>query len=163
MSKFRPRNKSYWLAQLFESNYGKLSELIPELPDLRGNAVAFSYGKPLLHLTLVDRSRYTLTVELNYCFSTVQPRATVPSFRIRIYLDGKCAEALDDAQPVGTAGSGQRPRPRGADMLDDKWTANYFLERWLNHCLKNQYRFEPSPTRVERALPPEERQDATTA
>lgn len=143
MSRFRPRNKSFWLAQLFESNYGKLSELIPELQELSSDAIAFSCGKPALQLTLIDRTRYTLTVELNYRFSSDLPRSTMPRFRIRVYLDGKCAEALYGGQPCKQPDF-QNPRGRqGTEVLEDKWTANYLLERWLTHCLISRYRFEP--------------------
>lgn len=145
MSRFTPRNQSYWLAQLFESNYGKLRELIPELPDLSGDAIAVSSGKPALLLTLVERSRYTLTLDLHYGFNSEPHRVAESRFRIRVYLDGKCAEALtanrhdvrDSAEPAPR-------RSQGARTLDEKWSANYFLERWLSHCLKNHYRFARS-------------------
>lgn len=144
MNRFRPKNRCFWLAHLFESNYGKLRELFPELSDLHGDAVALAHGKPALHLTLIERSRYTLTVELNYCFDRDCGRLIEPRFRIRVYLDGKCAEALSGTAH-GTVATEATPRRRQcSDILEDKWSSNYFLERWLDHCLKNRYRFERS-------------------
>lgn len=142
MSKFRPGNRWFWLAQLFESNYRKLSELIPDLTRLRGNAIAFSYGKPALQLTLVERSRYTLTLDLNYCFDSDHRRSAEPRFRIRVYLDGKCAEALHPGNQYSASDTAGPHVGHGSEILEAKWTSNYFLDRWLNHCLNNQYRFE---------------------
>lgn len=144
MSRFRPRNQSYWLAQLFESNYGKLRQLIPDLLELNGDAVAVSSGKPALALTLIERSRYTLTIDLHYRFDSAQQRIAESRFRIRVYLDGKCAEALNEVRRVDESSPRVQNRRRCAQRLEDKWTANYFLERWLSHCLQNQYRFARS-------------------
>lgn len=141
MSRFRPRNKPYLLAQLFESNYRKLRELIPDLTEMSGHVVAVSNGKPALHLTVVERSRYTLTVELHHCFGGGFERLVEPHIRIRIYLDGQCAEALNGAERTHVPLQARTRRPT-AEILEDKWSANYFLERWLSHCLSNRYRFE---------------------
>lgn len=145
MTRFVPKNKSYLLAQLFESNYRKLRELIPELGELQDHAVAFSHGKPALHLTVLERSRYTVTVELHHRFGTDFDRLIEPRIRIRIYLDGRCAEALREAErePEGAVHTLRRAP---AEILEDKWSANYFLERWLSHCVQNRYRFERGPT-----------------
>ncbi len=144
MSRFRPRNQSYWLAHLFESNYGKLRLLIPDLLELNGDAVAVSSGKPALALTLIERSRYTLTIDLHYRFDSAQQRAAESRFRIRVYLDGKCAEALHEVPRVDESAPNVQDRRRWAQRLEDKWSANYFLERWLSHCLQSRYRFARS-------------------
>lgn len=144
MSRFRPRNTSYWLAQICESNFGKLTRLIPDLSRLDGDTIAFSsFGKPALQLTVVERSRYTVTVDLNYRFGDQQRHTSEPRFRIRIYLDGKCAEALNRHRPEEPIRFSTDASASCLQILEEKWALNYFLERWLDHCLNSQYRFEP--------------------
>lgn len=132
MSRFRPRNKSYWLAQLCESNFRQLCELVPDLASLAHDTTAKAQGKPPLHLKVVDRSAYTVTLELSHCFGLDVERRFEPGVCVRVYLDGKCAEALPEPRPQATD---------TAKLLDEKWSSNYFLQRWLEHCLRNRYRF----------------------
>lgn len=144
MSRFRPRNTSYWLAQICESNFRKLTRLIPDLAGMDGDTIAIcTFGKPSLQLTVVERSRYTVTVDLSYRFGDQQRHTSEPRFRIRIYLDGKCAEALNHQRPEEPIRHGTGAAASCLQILEEKWALNYFLERWLDHCLNSQYRFEP--------------------
>ncbi|MBM4201433.1 MAG: DUF1249 domain-containing protein [Gammaproteobacteria bacterium] len=140
MSRFRPRNSSYWLAQLCESNFRQLCELVPDLATLQPRATADAQGKPPLHLTVVDRSAYTVTLELSHCFGLDTERRFEPGIRVRVYLDGKCAEALLPPRRPPPADHGNH-RGEGAEVLEEKWASNYFLQRWLEHCLRSRYRF----------------------
>ena len=148
MSRFRPRNTSYWLAHICESNFGKLARLIPDLSRLDGNTTAVSsFGKPALQLTVVERSRYTLTVDLSYRFGDQARQTAEPRFRIRVYLDGKCAEALNRHQTDDSYRIRTEAATHGLEVLEEKWALNYFLERWLDHCLHSQHRFEAAAHR----------------
>ena len=136
MSRFEPQEKSYWLAQLCEANYERLLRLIPDLGGPPQSAVARADGKPALHLALLERSAHTVTLELGHCFGAAPEPLLEPGLRIRVYLDARAAEVL-----------GERGRPgprRGAqarEAMERKWTLNYFLARWLEHCLACDYRF----------------------
>jgi uncharacterized protein len=148
MSRFSPKNKSFWLSQLFESNYRKLHELVPGLEGLQKDAVADAHGKPVLHLTFVERSPYTLTFDLSHLFKQDVSHYSEPRIRIRVYLDGKCAEAIDC--PESGAALEPTARPASAvEVLNAKWALNYFLARWLEHCLRNRYRFDRATPREE--------------
>ncbi|WP_139555882.1 DUF1249 domain-containing protein [Methylotetracoccus oryzae] len=140
MSQFRPRNRSYWLAQLCESNFRQLCELVPDLTTLSDDATARAQGKPPLHLKVIERSPYTLTLELSHCFGPEVDRRFEPSICVRVYLDGRCAEALPPHRPP-LASRRHQPHAGGAEVLEEKWSSNYFLQRWLEHCLRSQYRF----------------------
>jgi uncharacterized protein YqiB (DUF1249 family) len=140
MSRFRPRNQSYWLAQLCESNFLKLTELVPDLASLNDRAVAGAQGKPPLHLQVIERSPYTLTLELKHCFEFDDHRVPEPGLCVRVYLDGKCAEVLSSRRQW----SSRHARNNGqglSEILEEKWCSNYFLQRWLEHCLRRRYRF----------------------
>lgn len=137
MSIFKPAEKSFWLQKVCESNYEKLANLIPDLARIDDTAVAQVTGKPSLHLRLLERSPYTLTLELTHDFV----RGLEPAVKIRVSLDAKTAEALSDhCRPVvldALRGSESSAR----SVLDYKWSLNYFLTRWLDHCLQSDYRF----------------------
>jgi uncharacterized protein YqiB (DUF1249 family) len=136
MSRFSPRNKSYWLAKLCEANYDRLIQLVPDLEHLQESVRASVHGKPALYLRLLDRSPYTLTVELTHAFGwTIEP-----AVRIRVYLDARAVEVLSDhCRPEVREVFRKQMRPQ--DVLDYKWSLNYFLSRWLDHCLQSDYRF----------------------
>lgn len=148
MSRFSPGNKSFWLSQLYESNYRKLRQMVPALEQLQTDEVAASSGNPALRLTVIERSPYTLTVELRPLYSGNQAQPDDPRLRIRVYLDGKCAEALGSLES-------DEPTDRGAgtplEMLETKWTINYFLARWLEHCLRKRCRFDDQQNLTEAA------------
>ncbi|HYE34799.1 DUF1249 domain-containing protein [Methylocaldum sp.] len=136
MSIFQPAEKSFWLQKVCESNYEKLANLIPDLTRIDETAVAQVNGKPSLHLRLLDRSPYTLTLELTHDFV----RDFEPAVKIRVSLDAKTAEALSDyCRPFVL--DAVRDRSNAENVLDYKWSLNYFLTRWLDHCLQSDYRF----------------------
>lgn len=136
MSVFQPAEKSFWLQKVCESNYQKLANLIPDLACIDETAVAQVNGKPSLHLRLLERSPYTLVLELTHDFA----RGGEPAVKIRVSLDAKTAEALSDhCRPFVL--DAVRDRSSAKSVLDYKWSLNYFLTRWLDHCLQSDYRF----------------------
>ena len=136
MSAFYPVEKSFWLHKVCEANFHKLTHLVPELSRLNSTAVARAQDKPALHLRLLERSPYTLTLELTHDFEALAE----PAVRIRVSLDAKTCEVLSDhCRP--SALDALRDAATARAILDYKWTMNYFLARWLDHCLSNQYRF----------------------
>jgi len=122
-----------------ESNYRKLLRLIPHLSCLEERAVAYLGGKPALHLRLLERAPYTITLELSYCFEHAPRPLFEPALKLKIYLDVGMAEVIEDSE---------RPPLRLGDtvdgqVLEHKWKMNYFLDKWLDHCLQHGYRFTP--------------------
>ncbi|MDD5033642.1 MAG: DUF1249 domain-containing protein [Methylococcaceae bacterium] len=148
MSLLEPTEKSYWLAKLCEENYQRLVRLIPELADPPESAVARADGKPSLHLKLLEHNPYTVTLELTHCFSRELQSLLEPAVKIRVYLDARAAEVLSDHE---------RPRVHEAfshagnarEVMDYKWSLNYFLTQWLEHCLACDYRFALTHTERE--------------
>ncbi len=133
---FQPAEKSFWLQKVCEWNYEKLASLIPDLAGVDETAVAQVNGKPSLHLRLLERSPYTLVLELTHDFV----RGVEPAVKIRVCLDAKTAEALSDHWRPYVLDA-VRDRYSAKSVLDYKWSLNYFLTRWLDHCLQNDYRF----------------------
>lgn len=140
MALVNPVNKSFCLQQLCESNYQKLLKLIPDLPGLQKTAIGFAPHHSTLYLELIDRAPHTMTVELSHCFDHEHHQLWEPAVKIRVYLDARVAEVLSDHVRCSVADVFKDPGLCG-EIMNYKWRLNYFLQKWLDHCLKKQYLF----------------------
>lgn len=140
MSFLNPINKPLCLEEVYASNYEKIFKLIPDLKSVKNNAVGLAPNHATLHLTMIEQSPYTLTIELTHCFSNQPNELLEPGLRIRIYLDAQLAEVLSDhARPnVHTV---FKDLGLCREIMHYKWRLNFFLQKWLDHCLAKEYRF----------------------
>ncbi|MGR9108835.1 MAG: DUF1249 domain-containing protein [Gammaproteobacteria bacterium] len=136
-----PVNKSRLLHGLCENNFHKLFRLAPDLLRIRHGAAAQACGRPALHIRILERQPYTLTLELTHHFESEPETRTEPAVKIRVYLDAKSAEVLREP-PHHPYESVLKKNPDPKIVLDYKWTINYFLEKWLDHCIDQGYRFD---------------------
>jgi uncharacterized protein len=150
MSLLNPINKSLCLEQVCASNYEKLFRLIPDLCRFEDNAVGLAPKHSSLHLQILERTAYTLTIELSHCFSIKLVELYEPAIRIRIYLDARLAEALKDHERPAVSHA-VKDIGRCRDILNYKWRLNFFLEKWLDHCLAKNYQFS-KPKRPSKTL-----------
>ncbi len=140
MSLLNPINKSHCLEQICASNYEKLFRLIPELCGVKANAVGVSSNHATLHLQVIEQTAYTLTIELSHSFIDDPDELLEPAVRIRIYLDAQLAEVLSDhARPYVSQVFKDYSLCR--EIMNYKWRLNYFLQKWLDHCLTKDYQF----------------------
>ncbi len=140
MGFLNPINKSLSLEQVCASNYEKIFRLIPDLRSVKSKAVGFAANNTTLHVKVIEQTAYTLTIELSHCFSKKPDELLEPGVIIRIYLDAQLAEVLSD-----------HARPKVSQVFKDvglcleimnyKWRLNFFLQKWLDHCLDKDYKF----------------------
>lgn len=147
MSLLNPVNKSFCLEQLCASNYQKLFKLIPNLLTIREGAIGYSAHHSPLHLTILDQSPYTMTIELSHCFMTDTDNLLEPAVIIRIYQDVKLAEVLSDHVRLSVT-QVFRDLSLSTEIMNYKWRLNYFLQKWLNHCLNQHYQFNANAVSV---------------
>jgi uncharacterized protein YqiB (DUF1249 family) len=140
MSFVNPINKSICLEQVCESNYRKLFKLIPDLMTFQATAIGLAHFHTVLHLEIIERTPYTLTLELSHCFKGNKDNYLAPAVKIRVYLDAQLAEVLSDHARAGVAEVFKDPG-LSIEIMNYKWRLNYFLQKWLDHCLKNDYLF----------------------
>jgi uncharacterized protein YqiB (DUF1249 family) len=143
MSFVNPVNKSICLEQVCESNYQKLFKLIPDLMAVKETAIGFAPHHTMLHLEIIERTPYTMTLELSHCFNKDNDDLMVPAVRIRLYLDAHLAEVLSDHARAGVSQVFKDPG-LSREIMNYKWRLNYFLQKWLDHCLKKDYLFSPA-------------------
>jgi uncharacterized protein len=147
MSFLNPINKSLCLEQVCASNYEKIFRLIPELRSVKSNAVGFAPNNTTLYLKVIEQTTYTLTIELSHCFSKKTDELLEPGVKVRIYLDAQLAEVLSDhARP--SVNQAFKDAGLCIEIMNYKWRLNFFLQKWLDHCLDKDYRFAPQTVSV---------------
>ncbi len=140
MPSFTPVEKSLWLHRVCEANYQRLNRLVPQLEAMATMVTAVPQipGKPALRFRLLERSPFTLVLEVTHDFEGPFQVLEEPQVRLRVSLDAKTVEMLSDRErPDLHDALGKEPAP--GRVLDYKWTLNYFLSRWLDHCLEAEY------------------------
>jgi uncharacterized protein len=142
MSFLNPINKSLCLEQVCASNYEKIFRLIPELCAVKGNAIGLAANNTTLHLQIIEQTAYTLTIELSHCFSKKPDELLEPAVRIRIYLDAQLAEVLSDHARASVTHV-FKDFGLCREIMNYKWRLNFFLQKWLDHCLTKGYQFSP--------------------
>ena len=127
------------LMDLYESNFIRLRKLIPDLDKLDTSVISRSAGHLDLYLNIVERSRYTSTLYLSYCFDTLHGLTMEPNLKIRVYHDARLAEVMAGHLRHGRLILDNLP----ADALREKWRLNRFLNKWLGYCLRQGHSFSP--------------------
>lgn len=140
MSLVHPVNTSLCLEKLCESNYQKLFSLIPDLCSFTNKATGKTKNQPSLYLIVIERSKHTITVELSHKFNRNLVEVMEPAVKIRVYLDANLAEVLRDHERPAVSRVYRDPA-QSVEIMDYKWRLNYFLQKWLDHCLLTDYKF----------------------
>lgn len=125
-------NSFVGLMSLYESNYLRLLQLIPEIERLDGCFRSRVAGECDLHVEILERCRYTVTLSLTYHFDSEQGGIADPDMIVRVYLDGALAESMS----VGSKQQHERLRELVASHrgeLDARWKRNIILNKWLEY------------------------------
>lgn len=104
------------LMALYESNYLRLKRLIPDLERLDGCFRSRVAGDCDLYVDILEHSRFTITMSLTYRFQDDGDGRTVPDMAVRVYLDGRLAEAMCLCE-----------------RLETRWKRNVVLNKWLEY------------------------------
>ena len=129
----RPRS-FVGLMSLYESNYLRLQQLVPELERLDGYYRSRVAGACDLHVEIIDRTRYTVTLSLSYFFYEAERRIAEPDMKVRAYLDGQLAEAMSLCGDLRRADV-SRPSGVHREELDRRWRRNVVLNKWLEYLM----------------------------
>ena len=135
------------LMQLYESNYLRLRRLCGDPAGLAGERLSSVERGCDLRLRVLERSAYTLTLNLTHVFQeAAQPLpaaaalSTYPDVRVRVYCDARLVQAQEWAETAAAAA--RLPRRGAADReLQQRWTGNMMLNKWLEYCLDLGHRF----------------------
>ncbi|HEX4895536.1 MAG TPA: DUF1249 domain-containing protein [Solimonas sp.] len=142
----KPRRIAH-LMELYERNYRMLLRLLPDLDGLDARMVSSSASDCPLHVRLLERDRYTLSLHLTYEFTDDQGLRRQPDLWVRLYRDAGVAEALECShRPPWDAEDEADPAAHA--FLSAQWKRNLLLEKWLEYLLQQGHGFSPQ-TRAE--------------
>jgi len=125
------------LMDLYENNFIRFRKLAPDISLLDENNVSQLPGCLGLHLSVLERSRFTTTLLLTYHFDEAGATVPEPDLKLRIYHDACLVEVLGGHLKHGRVRLDHPP----ADARRQKWKLNRFLYRWLGYCLYQGHRF----------------------
>lgn len=117
---------------LYESNYLRLLRLIPEIDRLDGCFRSRVAGDCDLHVEILERCRYTVTLSLTYHLETDDGLLIDPDMTIRVYLDGQLAEAMAVGEKQRHVALQQLVLEHRR-ALDLRWQRNMVLNKWLEY------------------------------
>ena len=119
------------LMDLYENNYLRFRKLVPDLNSLEQHAYSRINGCMGLHLSVLERSRFTTTLRMTYHFTEGSCLYAEPDLKLRIYHDARLIEVLSGHLKHGR----QKLENLPADAKLEKWKLNRFLYKWLGFCL----------------------------
>ena len=122
------------LMSLYDSNFFRLKQLMPELNRLDGYFRSSVAGDCDLHVEILERSRYTVTMSLSYFFEEEGVRIADPDMKVRAYLDGQLAECLGFSGEHRHAAFRRLTRLHRAE-LNTRWRRNIILNKWLEYLM----------------------------
>jgi uncharacterized protein YqiB (DUF1249 family) len=123
------------LMSLYESNYLRLLNLIPELDRIDGCFQSRIAGECDLYVEILERCRYTITLSLTYKFETDDGVVSDPDMQVRAYLDGQLAEVLSLGGDLRHAELRRLVRAHRQD-LGQRWQRNVILNKWLDYLIE---------------------------
>lgn len=123
------------LMSLYESNYIRLLNVIPELDRIDGCFRSNVAGDCCLYVEILERCRYTITLSLTYQFETDDGLIADPDMQVRAYLDGQLAEVLSLCGDVRHAELRRLVRVHRQE-LGVRWRRNVILNKWLEYLVE---------------------------
>jgi len=123
---------------LYESNYAKLTALLPELPQQQACYMAGVAGLDPVHVQVLERNPYTATVHLSQRLRQGGAWVRDLGMKVRIYYDARVAEVISYQGVQALQPFYAYPNPK---MLQpyEKRRVNQFLGEWLTHCLGHRF------------------------
>ncbi len=127
------------LMELYETNYIKIKKLCSNFNKLGEYSISQIEKGLDLHLYVLERNKYTITIKLTYIFTDLpdEPK-DFPNVVIRVYFDAMQAEVLHRVSRSSPS------KYLYSSQLCSKWRDNRFLFKWLSFCLHQGHGFLPN-------------------
>lgn len=125
------------LMDLYENNFLRLKKLVPDLNSLEQHAYSRIEGCMGLHISVLERSRFTTTLRMTYHFTEDGCLHAEPDLRLRVYHDAGLVEVISGHLKHGRQKLDHLP----ADAKLEKWKLNRLLYKWLGFCLHQGHHF----------------------
>jgi hypothetical protein len=132
------------LMTLYESNFVRLRWLVRDLRSITERRVSKTPTDCDLYLTPIELSRYTSVFRLTYEFPSegdpIRDPVRDPDLEVCVYHDARLAEVRS------FRGFQRHPQlsklqSRLKRELDQRWTRNMMLNKWLEYCADQGHHF----------------------
>jgi uncharacterized protein YqiB (DUF1249 family) len=128
------------LMTLYESNFVRLRWLVRDLRSITTCAVSRVESDCDLYLTPLELSRYTSVFRLTYEFDRGAACVRDPDLEVCVYHDARLAEVRS------FRGFQRHPQLSRLQCglkreLDQRWTRNMMLNKWLEYCAERGHHF----------------------
>jgi len=135
----RPRS-FVGLMGIYENNYLRLRRLLGDPARLPDRLISSAPRDPSLQVRILERCRYTTTLNLTYFFDEGEARVADPDLTVKVYHDARLVEASDCRHRH------QHRLFRGfptdaSDELVRRWAMNRMLNKWLEYCIQGGHCF----------------------
>ena len=130
------------LMELYECNYIRLRNLVPDLDAMPDEVCSRIDGVLDLYLRVVERCKFTTTLNLTYVFHDDEGTFPAPDMQVRMYHDAQVGEVISCGRRRGLRHASYN-RMFNTYTLAEKWRMNRFLQKWLGYCLMQGHRFIP--------------------
>jgi uncharacterized protein len=128
------------LMTLYESNFVRLGWLVRDLRAISARAVSRTPTDCDLHLTPIETSPYTSVFRLTYEFEVEGAHVRDPDLEVCVYHDARLAEVRTfcgfKRHPELARLEGRLKRE-----LDQRWSRNMMLNKWLEYCAERGHQF----------------------
>jgi hypothetical protein len=121
------------ICELFETNFQRICRLIPLLPAIKDDHVAFKESCNELHLICHEKSAYTGTYTLTHIHQIEAKPINRPDIRFKLYFDAKLLEVVSICEE--TKINSDHPNKSNCSDLALQWELNHFMLRWLDYCI----------------------------
>ncbi len=123
------------LMDLYEYNYLRLRRIAPDL-EVADRMVSTVPSHHDLFMTITERCKYTTMLSMTYRFGCPDSYIFEPDLHLKIYHDARVVEVQQlQSRSHGFLGIN--------DVIQQKWTMNRFLYKWLGYCLHQGHYFQP--------------------
>lgn len=129
---------------LYENNHLRLERLVPDLDFPFEAAVSRSELDLDLHLSVLERNRYTTDIRLTYWFHDDPARPVAePDLHMRVYSDAGLVEVfrIGPAPHVAALNGLLDYDCETGSWLERRWARNVILNKWLSFCLNRGHGF----------------------
>jgi len=128
------------LMTLYESNFVRLGWLVGDLRSISGRTASHAGSDCDLYLTPLELAPYTSVFRLTYEFVQDGECIRDPDLEVCVYHDARLAEARSFRgfrrhSELARVESGLKRE------LDQRWTRNMMLNKWLEYCAERGHRF----------------------
>ena len=123
---------------LYESNYSKLTDLLPGLSVRQAPFVIAVTGLPLIYVEILEQNPYTSTVHIRQSMAAGQPWVCDLRMKVRLYHDARVAEVIAYQGVRAMRPFYPYPNPKMFQPYE-KRRVNQFLAEWLRHCLNRRF------------------------